>query len=72
MNKGCYRIRAEIDLDILRANFRALKNNLKPGMKACAVIKADAYGHGAAEGRRREARPPFGTCREGPLRRADT
>lgn len=37
---------AEIDLDALRANFRALCA-IAPAAEAMAVLKADAYGHGA-------------------------
>ncbi len=37
---------AEIDLDALRANFRAVK--ARPvSLPLCAVVKADSYGHGA-------------------------
>jgi alanine racemase len=39
---------AEIDLRALRANYRAL-NGFANGAKVMAVIKADAYGHGAVE-----------------------
>lgn len=37
---------AEIDLDALRANFAAVQA-AAPGLPLCAVVKADAYGHGA-------------------------
>ena len=37
---------AEIDLDALRHNFR-LTRQQAGGMPLCAVVKADAYGHGA-------------------------
>lgn len=37
---------AEIDLDALRHNFRTVKRRAGQ-MPLCAVIKADAYGHGA-------------------------
>ena len=37
----------EIDLGALRSNFFSIKNSLKPGVKILAVVKADAYGHGA-------------------------
>ncbi|MEV6496379.1 alanine racemase [Streptomyces prunicolor] len=40
------RARAEIDLGALRANVRALRA-LAPGAAVMAVVKADAYGHGA-------------------------
>jgi len=39
---------AEIDLRALRANYRAL-NAFANGAKVMAVVKADAYGHGAVE-----------------------
>ncbi len=38
---------AEIHLDKLKNNFFAVKHRLQPGTKVIAVIKADAYGHGA-------------------------
>ena len=37
----------EVDTDRLLKNFYAIKNSLKPGTKVLAVVKADAYGHGA-------------------------
>ncbi|MGY6025662.1 alanine racemase [Streptomyces spinosirectus] len=40
------RARAEIDLDALRANVRALRAQA-PGATLMAVVKSDAYGHGA-------------------------
>ncbi|MFE0416892.1 alanine racemase [Streptomyces tendae] len=40
------RARAEIDLAALRANVRALRERA-PGAALMAVVKADAYGHGA-------------------------
>jgi len=39
----------EIDRRVIRANARAIKRELKPGVKFMAVVKADGYGHGAAE-----------------------
>jgi alanine racemase len=39
---------AEIDLDALLANYRTLKS-LANGAQTLAVVKADAYGHGAVE-----------------------
>ncbi|MBU2874854.1 alanine racemase [Marinobacter salexigens] len=39
---------AEIKLDSIRANFQ-LARSLAPNGKTIAVVKADAYGHGAAE-----------------------
>lgn len=41
------RVYAEIDLDAVRYNFVSMKKNIKEGTKIMAVIKADAYGHGA-------------------------
>ena len=39
---------AEIDLDALRSNFRAVKERAG-GLPLCAVVKADSYGHGAVQ-----------------------
>ena len=38
---------AEVDLGALRRNYRQLRQRLSPGGKYLAVVKADAYGHGA-------------------------
>lgn len=38
---------AEISLSTLRENFRAVQAFVGPRVTVCAVIKADAYGHGA-------------------------
>ena len=38
---------AYIDLKAIKSNFDALKSRTSPGTKALAVVKADAYGHGA-------------------------
>lgn len=38
---------AEIDLDAIAHNVRQIKTKVKPGAQFCAVVKADAYGHGA-------------------------
>ncbi|MBL1065645.1 alanine racemase [Streptomyces sp. 7-21] len=40
------RLRAEIDLQALRANVRALRERAAGGAGVMAVVKADAYGHG--------------------------
>ena len=37
---------AEIDLRALRHNYEEIKKNIRGGAKLCAVVKADAYGHG--------------------------
>lgn len=42
-----YRVRADINLDAVRYNLCEIKKRLKPGVKIAAVVKADAYGHGA-------------------------
>ncbi|MER5889629.1 alanine racemase [Streptomyces sp. NPDC001941] len=44
---GAPRARAEIDLGALRANVRALRARVAPHAQVMAVVKADAYGHGA-------------------------
>lgn len=38
---------AEISVDAVGRNCRAVKNTLAPGCRLMAVVKADAYGHGA-------------------------
>ena len=38
---------AEVDLDAVESNYRAIRTCLRPETKVCCVIKADAYGHGA-------------------------
>ena len=39
---------AEIDLEALRHNFRAVKARAG-ALPLCAVVKADRYGHGAVQ-----------------------
>ena len=39
--------RAEVNLDAIVHNIKAARKNLKQGTKLCAVVKANAYGHGA-------------------------
>jgi len=46
---------AEIDLDALAANFRAVRRRVGREVRVMAVVKADAYGHGAAGCARRLA-----------------
>ncbi|WP_030689577.1 alanine racemase [Streptomyces globisporus] len=41
------RARAEIDLGALRSNLRTLRAAVAPWVQIMAVLKADAYGHGA-------------------------
>lgn len=38
---------AEINLDAVAHNVKLAKENLRPSTRLCAVVKADAYGHGA-------------------------
>jgi alanine racemase len=40
---------AEINLDNLAHNIKEIRENIKPNVKIMAVVKADAYGHGAIE-----------------------
>lgn len=47
---------AEINLDALAANFHAVRGRVGAGIKIMAVVKADAYGHGAVRCARRLAR----------------
>ncbi|WP_371617446.1 alanine racemase [Streptomyces sp. NBC_00454] len=46
MNETPTRVYAEIDLDAVRANVRALRERA-PRAEVMAVVKSDAYGHGA-------------------------
>ena len=36
-----------VDIQAVKENFRQMEANLQPGTKMIAVVKADAYGHGA-------------------------
>ncbi len=42
-------VRADIDLDAITVNIQALKKVTAPGARFMAVVKANAYGHGAVE-----------------------
>ena len=44
-----YRVRADINLDAIRNNISTMKNCIPEGKKLLAVIKANAYGHGAIQ-----------------------
>lgn len=44
-----YRMRAEIDLTAIRKNIERMRSYIPEGKKLLAVIKANAYGHGAVE-----------------------
>ncbi len=46
---------AEIDLEALAANFQLIKRKVGPGIQVMAVVKANAYGHGAVPCARRLA-----------------
>lgn len=41
------RVAAVVDLDAIYENLNELKSHIRPGTRVCAVIKTDAYGHGA-------------------------
>ena len=40
---------ADVSLATLRQNFRTVQKHVGTGVTVCAVVKADAYGHGAVE-----------------------
>ena len=42
-----HRTRALISLDAVAHNFEAMRANIAPDTKMIAVLKANAYGHGA-------------------------
>ncbi|HXC72017.1 MAG TPA: alanine racemase [Pyrinomonadaceae bacterium] len=46
---------AEIDLNNLAANFKKVRQRVSPAARVMAIIKANAYGHGAVECARRLA-----------------
>lgn len=45
--KKYYRVQANVDLGAIKHNLLEIRKKLNPGTKLMAVIKADAYGHGA-------------------------
>ncbi len=47
MNDLQKRTWAEINLENLRHNYRAIRATLPDGCRFLGVVKADAYGHGA-------------------------
>lgn len=53
MDKGKDRAWREVDLDALAHNAQVLQAALAPGCRLMAVVKADAYGHGAVPVARR-------------------
>ena len=46
------RVWAEIDLQALLHNYRAIRAQVAPGVGVMCVLKADGYGHGAAHAAR--------------------
>ena len=48
-NSNYNRVQAVINLDNIRHNISAMKSLVDKDKKMLAVIKADAYGHGAVE-----------------------
>jgi len=40
---------AEVSLGTLQQNLREVQRHIGPGVTVCAIVKADAYGHGAVE-----------------------
>lgn len=49
MNSYTKRTWAEISLDNIIHNYKAIKSNISDNVMMCCVIKADAYGHGAVK-----------------------
>ena len=47
MKKEYNRTYAEIDLEAIRHNIRQVRKNINPQTAILAVVKANAYGHGA-------------------------
>ncbi len=48
INDPLYRTWAEVHLDRLEANIANMRDRLRPGTELMAVVKGDAYGHGAS------------------------
>lgn len=46
---GKYRLIAEINLDAIGNNIREIRTKIEPKTQLLAIVKADAYGHGALE-----------------------
>ena len=47
MHSFLHRTWAEVNLDQLRENMKAIRHALEPGCRVMGIVKADAYGHGA-------------------------
>lgn len=45
----CNRVKAVVSLDAVEENFRQMRKNIASDTKMIAVIKANAYGHGAVQ-----------------------
>ena len=56
---------AEIDLDALAHNYRLLRLRMGPASRFMGIVKADAYGHGAAQVSRTLEEPAFGRAGRG-------
>ena len=46
MKERCY---AEVDLGVIKSNYRIYRSHLYPHQRVICVVKANAYGHGARE-----------------------
>ncbi|MBX7246220.1 MAG: alanine racemase [Candidatus Sumerlaeaceae bacterium] len=63
LDAGVYLTRAEVDLSAIRHNFRVMRRLTSKETKVFAVIKANAYGHGAVMAARAlEAEQPDAYC----------
>ena len=49
MSEKHMRVRAEINLDAVTFNMKQMESRIDPETQITAVIKADAYGHGAVQ-----------------------
>lgn len=49
MEQGLDRTWAEISLSALKHNYQSIRQGLRPSTKMMAVVKAEAYGHGAVQ-----------------------
>lgn len=58
----------EIDLAAIRHNVGVMKSHIAGGAKFLAVVKADAYGHGAAPSQKRRWKRAR-TCWPSPFRK---
>lgn len=57
--KGYSRVYAQIDLRAVKENFRAMHENIHKNTKMIAVVKTDAYGHGAIPISRMMEKEPY-------------